>query len=284
MKKVSPIKIAAYSGFSLVLVYLFYFLNRVDVSLSYTWQQSIPFAFSDSLKIPGGVSRLLADLILESTTRSIWGSVLMVLLIVLIFISLKTVFRRESNSPLFYPLLIASLIPFIVLFAYYRLPFELLTSVAAGLILGIFLSYYRPRNLVKSTLLNFCSAIVVYIIAGVPGILILLQLIIIPALFTKRYLDLVSALPLLTLPLLYLPFNLALDIKQVFLGPFLVSRYDEIPLIFYFSLFFASLASSGFFNWKFCLFKIQDETSPVVFRKQLHNRHGFDGIFHAHQY
>jgi len=257
MKKVSPIIFAGYSGFCLLLVYLFYYLKRVDISLSYTWQQTIPLSFSDSLKIPGGVSSLLADLILESTTRPVWGSVLMALLIVLVFVSLKAVFRRESISPLFYPLLIASLIPFIALFAYYRLPFELLCSLVTALFLGMFLGYYKPRSLAESSLFNFSAAIVVYIIAGVPGLLVFLQLTIIRALSTKRYPDLFGALPLLIIPLLYLPFNLALGIKQVFFGPFLISRFDEIPMVFYFSLFSPLLLLLGFSIGNFVLSKFK---------------------------
>ena len=269
MKKVSPIQLAAYSGFSLVLVYLFYFLNRIDVSLSYNWQQTIPLSFGDSLKIPGGVSTLLADLILEFTTRPVWGSVLMALLIVLVFVSLKAVFRRESSSPLFYPLLIASLIPFIVLFAYYRLPFELLCSVAAGLIIGVLYNYYNPRNLVVRTLSNFSAATVVFIIAGVPGLLVFLQLIIIQIVTTKRYLYLLSALPLLTLPLLYLPFNLALGLKQVFLGPFLVSQYDQIPPGFYISLFSPLLLLLGFSIGNFVLSKYRVKHSLLFLGSSL---------------
>ena len=246
MKKVSQIKLAAYSGFTLVLVYLFYFLNRVDVSLSYTWQQTIPLSFSDSLEIPGGVSALMADLILEFTTRPVWGSVLMALLIVLVFTSLKTIFRRESSNAFFYPLLIASLIPFIVLFAYYRLPFDLLCSLATALFLGMLHSFYNPRNLVVRSLVNLSAAIIVFILAGVPGLLVFLQLLIIQILHTKRFLYLVSVIPILLLPMLYLPFNLALGIKQLYLGPFLVSRYDEIPLAYYFSLLSPLLLLLGF--------------------------------------
>ncbi len=236
MKKVSPIKLAAYSGFSLVLVYLFYYLNRVDVSLTYFWQQSIPISVSESLRIPGGLSALLADLMLEATIRPVFGSILFALLLTVVFFSLKTIFRKESGKPLFYPLLIASLIPFIFSFSQYRLPFELITSVAAGLLMGVLYSYCLPRKLGPGLLCSFLAAILVFVVAGIPGLTVLLQVLIIQALLSGRYKDLIFLIPILILPLLYLPFNLAVSVKQAYLGSFLVSEYDEIPRAFYFSL------------------------------------------------
>ncbi len=237
MKKVSSISVAGYSGFTLVLVYLFYYLKKVDISLIYNWQQTIPLSFAESLKFPGGISTLLADLILEFTTQAIYGKVMFALLLVVVFFSLKTIFRRDRDNPLFFALLFASLIPFILLFSHYRLPFELVTSITTALFLGMSYSYYRPRNLGLRTLSNFFAGIVVFIVSGVPGLVVLLQLFLIQALYSKRYLDLISVLPVLILPLLYLPFNIAVTIKQAFYGLFLISGYDEIPPIFYYSLF-----------------------------------------------
>ncbi len=236
MKKISPISLAGFSGLALTLVYLFYYLKKVDISLTYFWQQSIPLSFGESLKIPGGISGLLADLIMEFFTQPFWGSLMVALLLLLVFISLKLIFRKVENNPLLYALLIAALIPFLLLFPHCRFPFELLVSITLGLLITMLHSYYSPRNLAAKSLFNFIAATLVYIVAGVPGLLVLLQGIIIQVIYSKRYVELVSVLPLLILPLLYLPFNLSISIKQAFLGQFLISPYDEIPLALYFSL------------------------------------------------
>ncbi|MBE9517706.1 MAG: hypothetical protein IMY68_04020, partial [Bacteroidetes bacterium] len=229
--------------------------NRVDVSLSYTWQQTISLSLYESLKIPGGLSALLANLMLEATSRPVFGSILFALLLAVVFFTLKTIFRKESGKPHFYPLLIASLIPFIISFAHYRLPFELLTSVAAGLLLGMLYSFCLPRNLWLRSLCSFIAAIVVFIVAGVPGLLVLLQVLIIQVLLSRRYKDLILLIPILILPLLYLPFNLAVSIKQAYLGSILVSEYDEIPRAFYFCLTSPVLLLLGFSIGNFVLSK-----------------------------
>ena len=236
MKKLSPFILAAYSGFIFVLVYLVYYLKKVDVSLIYTWQQTIPLSLGESLKIPGGLAGFLADVILEYTVRPVWGSVFMALLLTAVFFSLKILFKKESGKALFYPLLFAALIPFISLFAYYRMPFELLCSIALALFLGMVRKQINARKLAMRSLLNFISALVVYAIAGVPGLLVFLQAIIIQVVYSRSFKDLIYVIPLVLIPLLYLPFNLSLSFKQAFLGPMLVSQYDEIPLVFYFSL------------------------------------------------
>lgn len=259
MKKVSPINLAAYSGLTLVLVYLFYYLKKVDVSLIYNWQQTIPLSFNESLRFPGGLSSLLADLILEFTTQAFYGSLMIALLLVVVFFALKIIFRTDHNNPLFFALLFASLIPFILLFSHYRLPFELITSIAIALFLGMCYSYYRPGKLGFRILGNFLAGIVVFIVSGVPGLVVLLQLLFIQVLYSRRYLDLVSVLPILIIPLLYLPFDLAVTVKQAFLGQFLISEYNELPRIYYLSLFSPILLFMGFsilsfisskFTWK----------------------------------
>jgi len=236
MKKISPINILGISGFILTLVYLFYFLKKVDISLIYYWQQSVPLSVGESLKVPGGISDLLADRILEIISLPTWGSLAMAFLVVIVFISLKVIFRNVRNNPLFYALLIAALIPFIILFAYLRLPFELVISLTAGLVLAMLHSLYEPRNILVKFLFNFCFGIVVFMIAGVPGLLVLFQVIIVQYIFSKSYVELISALPLLIIPLLYLPFNLSLTLRQAYMGSLLISEYDEVPLAFYLSL------------------------------------------------
>ena len=284
MKKVSPIRLAAYSGFTLILVYLFYYLKKVDVSLTYSWQQTIPLSFMDSLKIPGGISKLLADLILEGTSQPLLGSIMMALLLVIVFISLITIFRKDEGKVLFHSLVFATLIPFILLFAHYRLPFGMFTSIVTALLLGTVQSYYLPRNLGLSTLLNFLAALVVYIISGIPGLLVLLQIIIIQSVYSKKYLNLVSALPLLTIPLLYLPFNLAVSIKQAYLGSFLVSKYDAIPLSFYISLSSPVLLLLVFSFLTPVFSKCQAKTVPFDLLGQYPHRFGGNDLFHPARY
>ncbi len=228
--------ISGYTGLILILAYLFYYLRKVNISLTYYWQQTIPVSFTDALKTPGGISELVADLILEYTSHPLLGSAMMAILLVIVFISLKTIFRRYSSNLFFYALILAALIPLFLMFNHYRLPFGLVTGLVAGLLLGMFHSYFLSRNLLAGALFNFFAGILVYMIAGVPGLLVLLQVIMIQLLISKRYVALVTILPLLTIPLLYLPFNPAISVKQALLGSILVSEYDEIPLEFFFSL------------------------------------------------
>ena len=233
----SPIRIIGYTGFILTLSYLFYFLREVDISLIYYWQQTIPLSIGESLQTPGGISGLLGDRFLEFMTQPFQGSMGVVLLVVIVFFSLQVIFRRIKGNPTYYPFLLAALIPFILLFAHYRLPAGLILSVTTGLLLAAIHSLYSPRNLVARSIYNFITGIVVYLVAGTAGLLVLLQVIIIQIILSKKYLNLVSIVPLLIAPLLYLPFNLAYTIKNAYLGSFLIQKNDDLPLILYFSIF-----------------------------------------------
>ena len=82
MKKVSPVTITGSIGLIIAASYLFYFLKKVDITLFYFWQQSIPLSLGESLRNPGGVSDLLADLFLEFMNSSFSGTVAIVLLLV----------------------------------------------------------------------------------------------------------------------------------------------------------------------------------------------------------
>ncbi len=237
MKQTTAIRISGYTGFILTLAYLFWFLRTVDLSLIYYWQQTIPLSFADYLPVPGGVSDFLGERFLEFLTRPLPGILGVALLVAIVFFSLHLLFRRVKESPLFFILLLAALIPFIMLFAHYRLPAGLVMSLATGLLLAALHSLYAPRKLVAGSLYNFITAIVVYLVAGAAGLYILLQAVIIKAVLSKRYLELVTALPLLIVPVLYLPLDLSYTLKHAYLSSFLISKYDELPHILYFSLF-----------------------------------------------
>jgi hypothetical protein len=237
MKHHSAIKIAGYSGFILILVYLFWFLRKVDLSLIYFWQQTIPLSFVDYLHTPGGISGFLGDSFLEILTKPLPGSIASALLVAVVFFSLHVIFRRVKESPLFFILLLAALVPFMMLFAHYRLPAGLIMSLVTGFLLAAIHSLWSPRNLAAGSAYNFISAIVVYMVAGAAGLCVLLQTVVIRAVQSKRYVELITVIPLLAVPLLYMLFNVSYTAKYAFLGSFLISKYDELPLILYFSLF-----------------------------------------------
>lgn len=237
MRPTSAIRITGYAGFILILAYLFWFLRRVDISLIYYWQQSVPLSFAESLQTPGGICGLFGDRFLELLTRTFTGSMGVAMLVTIVFFSLHVIFRRMKGNSLYFTLLLAALIPFILLFAHYRLPVSLIMSVTAGLVLAAIHGLYSPRNPVAGSLYNLIAGMVVYIIAGPAGLLILLQVIIIRVVLSGSYLQLLSVLPLLIVPALYLPFNLSFTVNRAYLVSFLISEYDEIPVTLYFSLF-----------------------------------------------
>jgi hypothetical protein len=236
MKQATPTRIAGVSGFILILTYLFFFLKRVDVSLIYYWQQSISLSFGESMKYPGGISDHLGDWFIEFLTRPFTGYLAVAVMVTIVFISLLVIFRRANDNPLYLPLVLAALVPFILLFAYYRLPVGLTMGIATGLFIGAVQSLYSPRNLVIRSIYHFITGIVIYLVAGAAGFAVLLQAILVQTVLEKRTLALVSVLPLLAIPLLYLPFNVAYTLRVAYLGSFLVSKYDMIPTILYFSL------------------------------------------------
>ncbi|HDS06585.1 MAG TPA: hypothetical protein ENO05_03065, partial [Bacteroides sp.] len=75
------IRIAAYTGFFLILVYLLWYLRQVDLSLVYYWQQSVPLPFGDSLAVPGGVAAFLGDWFLETLAGPLKGSIFVILIV-----------------------------------------------------------------------------------------------------------------------------------------------------------------------------------------------------------
>jgi len=213
---------------------------------------------------PGGVSRFFAGLFLEFLSKAFSGILAVVLLLGMVSFSHYHIFRKFRNNPLFYTLLIAALIPYILLFTHYRLPFELVMSVSSANLLAMFFSLYLPRSMVGRVVFNFIVAIIIYMLTGVPGLLVLLQVIIIQLAFSKKYLELITLLPLLLVPLLYLPFNEAFTLKQAYLGPFLVSQYSEIPLEFYFTIATPLLLLLAFSGLNFALSK-RTLKAPMIF-------------------
>lgn len=237
MKQASAIKITGYTGLIITLSYMFYFLSEVDISLIYYWQQTIPLSFGEAMQYPGDISGLLGERFLELLTRPLPGSMGVILLVAIVFFSLHIIFRQIKGSPLFFTFLLAALIPFILLFAHYRLPVGLIMSAATGLLLGAIHSLYSPRNLVVRSVYSFITGIVVFLVSGAAGLLVLLQVMIIQIVLSKEYLALITTLPLLIIPIMYLPINLSFTARYAYLGSFLISKYDEIPRILYFCLF-----------------------------------------------
>ena len=252
MRQVRAIRIAGYAGFIMILIYLFWYLRQVDLSLFYYWQQSVPLPFGDSLAVPGGVATFLGDWFLETLTGPLKGSISVILIVGVVFFSLHVIFRRLKDIPLFYILLLAALIPFIMLFARYRLPAGLILSLAAGFLLAALHSLYDPRNTRIATAYNFLFAVLVYLVAGAAGLIILLQAVIIRVVVSKKYLALLTVIPMLAVPLLHLLFDGSVTLKLAYLGSFVISRYDELPVTVYFSLlspFLIFLLYSGMDAW-----------------------------------
>jgi hypothetical protein len=236
MKQTTPTRIAGVFGFILTLTYLYFFLKRVDVSMIYYWLESISLPIAESLHYPGGISDHLGDWFVEFMTRPFSGYMAVAVVVSIVFFSLLLIFRRAKNNSLYLPLVLAALIPFILLFAYYRLPAGLTMSIAMGIFIGAVQSLISPRNLVVRSVYHFIASIVVYLIAGTAGLAVLVQAILIQTVLEKRILALVTILPLLAIPLLYLPFNVAYTMRIAYLGSFLVSKYNMVPTILYFSL------------------------------------------------
>jgi hypothetical protein len=232
-----PTRIIGYTGFILTLSYLFYFLREVDMSLIYYWQQTIPTFLAEYMQSPGGLSDFLGDRFLEYMTQPFQGSMGVALLVAIVFFSLQVIFRQFKGNPIYFVFLLAALIPFILLFAHYTLPAGLILSVTTGFLLAVVHSLYSPRNLVARSVYNFITGLVVYLVAGAAGLLVLLQVIIVQIILSKKYMKLVSILPLLIVPILYLLFNLSFTLRDAYLGPFLARENIDIPPILYCSIF-----------------------------------------------
>lgn len=236
MKKAASVSIFAYSALALALGYVFHYLGLVDVSLIYCWQQEVPASLGVSLTSPGGLTSLLADLSVELTTKVILGKIIIMIPLLLSFISASLIFRREKQQPLFYSLLTAAFIPFVLSLSHYRFPFELITSLSIGLLMGMIFSKFHFENRVLKIAAYIVIPIITYMLSGIPGLLILSQVMVIELVWRRRYLDLLFLIPALSLPYIYMQFDLAMNFKQAYLGNLIVSKYDELPHVFYFCL------------------------------------------------
>lgn len=238
MKNTSAIRITGFAGLILILVYLFHFLHQVDISLIYCWQQSVPLSTVDYLHYPGGISDLLGARLLELMTLPYWGSIVVALLVAIVFFSLLLIFRHMKGNPLYFVSLLLALVPYIILFAHYRLPAGLLTGLTAGFLIAAVQSLYSPGKSVARSGYYFITGVVVYIIAGAAGLIVLVQVVIIETVLQKRYLELVSVLlPLLIIPLCFFPlFDSIYTFKYAYLGSFIITGYFDIPTTLFLSL------------------------------------------------
>ncbi|MBN2697492.1 MAG: hypothetical protein JXR52_01595 [Bacteroidales bacterium] len=258
------IKFTGYAGFILVLAYLFRFLGKVDISLIYYWQQSAPPSLMESLKIPGGICELAGARFVELLTRPFTGSIALALMVSILFFSLLVIFRQRKENPLYFTVMLAGLIPFIFMFPHYRLPAALIMSLTAGFLLSAIQSLYAFRNLIAGSLYNLLAGIVIYMVAGSAGLLVFVQVILIQKILTKRYPELLTILPVLILPLLYLPLNTSFTISRAYLISFLVSPYDDLPLIFYFCVFVPLLILPVFKGMGYILTRIFPKRSHIL--------------------
>ena len=238
MKNLSLFRITHYTGIILFFSFLFYFLYRIDTSLVYYWQQSIPYCFIEHLLYPGGISELLSMRFTELLANSFLGIAAGLGLYLLILISYNAVFKNErSRFDLSY-LFMAGLIPCALLFAYYDFPVRLLVNFVIGLILALFHTQFIPEKPVNRILFQLLSGALIYLLTGTTGLLILIQLLIIQIILSKKYHQWPWILPIFFLPVLYLPFDSASTLKTAYLGSFSTSIQYHIPLIFYLNLFF----------------------------------------------
>lgn len=236
MKEKIALRISGYASIFLLLSYLVYFLNQIDTSLIYYWQQSIAKPFSEAIQYPGGLSELLSALLIGLFAKSFTGSVCLTILVLGLFIFLSIVFRSRKNKPLFFVLLSGSLIPAFFLFADYKLPLHLFTDIFVAILLAALHTIYSPKNSIIKFIYVFVSGALIYLLAGVPGLIIFIQINFIRIILSREYFDLISILSLALIPFIYLPFNLSYSSKLAFFGTFL-SLDTVLPAAYYIFLF-----------------------------------------------
>ncbi|MCF8381788.1 MAG: DUF6057 family protein [Bacteroidales bacterium] len=231
MKQKIAIKIPGYAGVLLLLAFLVCFMNKVDTSLIYYWQQSVALPVGEALQYPGGISGLLGDRFLECLVRPVFGSFMLAIFALGFIISLAVIFRKEKNKPVFFVLLSASMIPLFFLFPDYKFPFHSIMMVFTAQVLTAILSLYTPGNKVANFLYLLAGGLILYLFSGVPGLIILAQLIVIRSFISKKYHQLILLPSLFVIPLIYLPFNLSYSLKSAYLGTLVIPDYG-LPLIY----------------------------------------------------
>lgn len=238
MKQVSYTKIIGYAGLILFLGFVNFYLIRVDVSLIYYWQQTVALSFGEYLQYPGGISDLAAIHFNELSFHTFWSNGVFMALLGAIYFALHRIFRQYLSMPFHSTLLLAALSLVMLLMAHYRFPTGLLFSLLFGLFIATGYTIYRPKNIIARIAYIFLLGLLTYLVAGSAGLLVLLQICIIKILFSGKYSELLFAIPLLVLvPVFYLIFNNCYTLRMTMLSSFLISKYDEIPNLYYFSLF-----------------------------------------------
>lgn len=237
MKLAYSKRIIGIAGFILGLVYIILYISRVNCSLTYYWQQWVPMAFGEYLKYPGGLAELFANQFTETFNFPFWGTLGIIELILITYLSLDIIFRKYSSHPFYSVLLMLAIVPFTALFAHYRLPVSLIASIVGGTFFAAIISLLTPSTRWLRILFYLAASAVVYMAGGSAALAMIIQVILIRALISGQKTELYELIPVLLIPLAYLPLNLAFTLKKAYLGSFLISKYDDLPIITYFSLF-----------------------------------------------
>jgi hypothetical protein len=236
MKHTQAIRLSGHIGLALILVYLIFHLKAVDLSNIYYWQQSIPVSIAEALKSPGGFSGMLGEHFLEWMTKPTAGFLGVALLVLIIFYALRLVFRQVKSSTLYYSLILAVLLPFILLFSHYRFPMGLAVSFTAALLLAGLQSLWSPSNLLIRSAYNLLAGLILYLVTGSAGLFVFIEVLVVQAILDEKYLNLTAVLPVLAVPFLYLPFNTTFTVDTAWMNSFIISKYDEIPKSYYLCL------------------------------------------------
>ncbi len=267
MKQNSLLKIFKYSGLVLSVLYLFFYIDRIEIELIYYWQQTIGLTLGEYLSYPGGVSEFLAVKLLELYTYSIGGNIGVAILVLAVYFSLGQIMRQYNKHVLYSSLLLAALIPIYLILAYYYLPLGLLVSLVMGLLIGAGASFYKPKNIVLYLLYFGFYGIISYLIAGPVGLYILAQVCIIDIVLSRKLVKLACVLPVLfIIPIAYLLFNKGLTLWSSLTGPFDVEIINGVPGVFFVGLLIPSILLLLFEGLKPLLFGINQSKHRIVNR------------------
>lgn len=221
---------------ALLLAVSLVLFGRVDMSLFHFWQQRISFPVWEYLRIPGGFSDYLAVLFTEALSDAPTETLVPALGLLVIMASLHVVFREQRSHPLFHPLLLLAMFPFMLMLTYYRMPLELWLSllVAHVATAAFFLGTHHP--VLSSPWFTLVWGLVIYWLAGPVGLIVWIQGMALAGVKrSSRLLPGFIAL-LLALPLLHVLTEPGISWKQAFAGPFIPGRYEQIPVPLFFSL------------------------------------------------
>ncbi|TFG38127.1 MAG: hypothetical protein E4H44_04325, partial [Candidatus Aminicenantes bacterium] len=242
-------KVIGYAGLTLSVAYLFFYFKRVDLSLIYYWQQTAPLSFAEYIRVPGGFSNLLAIRFNEWLTLPFWGTVAVIVVLAVNYLLLRWLFNHYRERPFYHPLLLASMVPFVLTLASYRLPMGLTFGLVTGLAVAGIHTWVTPGNPVMKLVCTFITGIITYLLAGPVGLFVFLQIALYKIIRKGEYTGLIAAVPLLlVIPFLYLLFNQDITVKQSLLGTLIISKYDNIPAAYFICLFVPLLLMMLFFG------------------------------------